>query len=471
MKSTDRFETSTPCAAEPSRRAENGPLRCAAGLLFTLLLTTTVASAQPCGGNRHDRGHKPPPPSPVPFAVISDPHLYDTHLGTRGAAFEAYLSQDPKLLRESEAILDAALDSIIQQHVRFVIIPGDLTKDGELVNHLLMAQHLAKLERHGIQAYVIPGNHDVNNPDAVSFHGDVTRPVATVNPHQFRAIYQRFGYNQAIARDCSSLSYVAEPTPGVWLLAIDSCKYDESKTNTHPVTSGRIRPETMTWIQDVMQQANARNKQVIAFMHHGVNQHFFGEADLFADWLLDDWATTSLQLAQTGLKVVFTGHYHSTDAAYLVDANHNPLSPLCDVETASLAAFPCAYRIATLDSEQLRLETQRVTAIQFNTGGVPFQQYAFNAVFAPTVEIATTRIMAMFGLPRAQAAAVAPLVAQAIIANYAGDETPSAETQALINGLISSPNEPDHTFGLILGGLWTDLPPADSNLVLPLGAN
>jgi 3',5'-cyclic AMP phosphodiesterase CpdA len=470
MKTRDSYEPSTTCVGRPLRRAGNGPLRCAAGLLFTLLLTATVASAQPRGGARHDRGHKPPPPPPVTFAVIADPHVHDERLGVSGAAFEAYLSQDPKLLRESEAILDAALDAIIQQHVRFVIIPGDLTKDGELANHVLMAQHLARLERHGIQAYVIPGNHDINNPDAVSFHGDTTRPVPAANPHHFRAIYQRFGYNQAIERDRHSLSYVAEPAPGVWLLAIDSCKYEESKTNDHPVVSGRIRPETMAWIQEVMEKADARDKQVIAFMHHGVNQHFFGEADLFADWLLDDWATTSLQLAQTGLKVVFTGHYHSTDAAYLVDANQTPLSPLCDVETASLAAFPCAYRIATLDAAaQLRIETRRVTAIHYDTGGVPFQQYAFNAIFAPTVEIATVRIMAMFGLPREQAAAVAPLVAQAIVANYAGDETPSAETQALIHGLISSPNEPDHTFGLILAGLWTDLPPGDSDCVVPLG--
>ncbi len=114
---------------------------------------------------------------PVRFSVISDPHLYDVRLGTTGSAFEAYLNQDPKLLKESEAILDSALASVAQAGVKFLIIPGDLTKDGEIVSHVLMAQHLAKLRQQGIQVFVVPGNHDINNPDAAAYLGDTTRPV------------------------------------------------------------------------------------------------------------------------------------------------------------------------------------------------------------------------------------------------------------------------------------------------------
>jgi hypothetical protein len=418
------------------------------------------------------RWHRQSPPAlPVRFAVISDPHLYSARLGTTGSALAEYINGDPKLLIESEAILRAAIDSILQENARFVIITGDLPKDGELANHVLMARYLKELERHGVEVFVVPGNHDINNPDAVAFDGDTTRPVPTVTPRLFRALYQRFGYGQAIRRDAASLSYVAEPSPGLWLLAIDSCKYEESETSDDPVVGGRIRPETMEWVQQVMQEAGARDKRVIAFMHHGVNQHFFGEAELFSDWLLDDWVSTSLQFAQTGLRVVFTGHYHSTDAAWLVDADRNPLSPLCDIETASLATYPCAYRIATLDSEaQLLVETRRVTEIDFYTSGVPFQQYAFNAIWAPTLEIATVRIMDLFGLPREQAAVYAPPVTQAVIANYEGDETPSAETLQWIQTLIGSPNPLQHQFGLILAGLWMDLPPSpDTELLVPLG--
>jgi hypothetical protein len=411
----------------------------------------------------------PPAPKPVRFAHITDPHVLDARLGCSGAAFQAYLAADPKMLRESEAIFDAAIENILKQDIRFVIISGDLTKDGELRDHILVAKYLAKLERHGIQVFVVPGNHDIYNGHAVRYVGDTNRPVAGTSPREFVAIYHRFGYGQAVDRDTNSLSYVAEPVPGFLLLAIDSCKYDESKLLGEPVTSGRIRPETMAWIQGVMQKAHADGKQVVAFMHHGLNQHFFGENELFTDYLVDDWASTSMQLAQTGLKVIFTGHYHSQDASYLVDENLVPQSDLCDVETAALAVYPCAYRIATLDSaNMLHIESELVTNINFDTGGMAFQDYALNAVWAPTVAIAQGRIETTFGLAPADAALVAPLVAQGVIANYAGDESPSAETQAIIGGLISQP-EPRHTLGVILLGLWTDLPPyADNELVLPI---
>lgn len=31
-----------------------------------------------------------------------------------------------------------------------------------------------------IQVYVVPGNHDINNPDAKTFDGDTTTPTATI---------------------------------------------------------------------------------------------------------------------------------------------------------------------------------------------------------------------------------------------------------------------------------------------------
>ena len=56
-----------------------------------------------------------PQPDDLKVAVISDDHLYDANvLGSTGAAFEAYLAADRKMLVESEVILDAALDKIAQ---------------------------------------------------------------------------------------------------------------------------------------------------------------------------------------------------------------------------------------------------------------------------------------------------------------------------------------------------------------------
>ena len=71
------------------------------------------------------------------FAVLSDTHLYDARLGTSGSAFFNYLIQNPNLAALSEPIFEATLADIKNRHVRFVIISGDLTKDGEVVDHPL----------------------------------------------------------------------------------------------------------------------------------------------------------------------------------------------------------------------------------------------------------------------------------------------------------------------------------------------
>ncbi len=405
---------------------------------------------------------------PVRFAVISDPHLYNARLGTTGSAYELYLLGDPKLIKESQPILEAALARVAEEHVQFLIITGDLTKDGELADHVLMAQHLRKLEQQGVQVFVVPGNHDINNPYAVKYVGDGTRRVPNTSPKTFRAIYHNFGYGKALAQDSSSLSYVAEPVPGLWLLAIDSCKYQENLQLGTAVVSGRISAQTMEWILATLDEARARGKEVIAFMHHGVNQHFYAEPVLFPEYLVDDWPSVSAQLAAAGLKVVFTGHYHSQDAAYPPDGSPQPQQTLCDVETGSLAQFPCAFRIVTLEaSGSLNIRTEPVTEIEADTGGLPFQQYAEVFLRTHMAPLVVQQLMVLLSFTEPEAVQHAPWVIDALVANYAGDEAPSPETLEKIREYGSSDDSRERNLGGLLAGIWSELLPADNNVVIP----
>ncbi len=399
---------------------------------------------------------------PVKFGVLSDAHLYNVRLGTTGSAFEHYMMLDPKLLPQSEPILDSAIDNLIAAKVQFVIISGDLTKDGELVDHVLMAQHLQKLREHGIQVLVVPGNHDINNPEAYTYLGDTVRRVPDTSPETFVAIYKRFGYGQAIARDTGSLSYVAEPAPGLRVLAIDSCKYQNNFEFGTNVVSGRISAETMAWIQAQIQEAKTAGKQMIAFMHHGVNMHFGAEPILFPEYLVDDWPVVSTELAAAGLKVIFTGHYHQQDAAWLLGPD-GPIQTLCDVETSSLVMYPCAFRIVTVDGDQLNIHSERVTQID---GYPDFQEFAEQTLRSLLPAQVFYVLETQFGLSEQDAAQVAPLVIDALVANYAGDEAPTPETLATIQYLMAQP-EPYATLGELLGAFWFDVPPADNDLSLP----
>ena len=52
-----------------------------------------------------------------------------------------------------------------------LILSGDLTQNGEKVNHEELAKKLRLLESQGVPVVVIPGNHDINHPSAASFEG------------------------------------------------------------------------------------------------------------------------------------------------------------------------------------------------------------------------------------------------------------------------------------------------------------
>jgi 3',5'-cyclic AMP phosphodiesterase CpdA len=173
----------------------------------------------------------------MPFmkiAVMSDIHFLDQTLlknnASEGAAFQTYLNYDQKLIEFSEPILKEAISEILAAKPDILLIPGDLTKDGEKVCHLAMAKFLKEISDQGIKVFVVPGNHDINNPEAVAYDGNNSSPTPSISANDFANIYSGFGYMNAISRDNNSLSYICEPFNKVWILGIDDCKYYLNET-------------------------------------------------------------------------------------------------------------------------------------------------------------------------------------------------------------------------------------------------
>src|ERR1035437_7013172 len=81
-------------------------------------------------------------PQTVKFMVISDIHYFDPSLFTlpANAYFKAYLAADRKLIIESSAILNNVLASVVAEKPDFLLITGDLTKDGEKIDHQKLAE-------------------------------------------------------------------------------------------------------------------------------------------------------------------------------------------------------------------------------------------------------------------------------------------------------------------------------------------
>lgn len=398
------------------------------------------------------------------FIVLSDPHVYDTSLGTEGSAWESYLLSDRKLLAESESILASAVSTILasESRIDFVLVSGDLTKDGEKQCHELFQSYMSQLLDNDIKVLVVPGNHDVNNPHAMAFDGDTTTEVDSVTPDEFEILYATMGYGDAVERDPNSLSYISEPVSGLLVFCLDSCKYEDNYTNGSPETSGAFSEETLAWILENLQAAQQQGKTIIGMMHHGILEHFEGQSQLSGlgdEYVVDDWETVSESLAVQGLNLMFTGHYHAQDA---VKSAFDDGSYLFDVETGSLVTYPCPMRFVTIGSDnQVEITGEKVEEVDYDTGDENFSDYAQAYLETGlTVQVPYYMIQG-FGIDEDTASELTPYLVRGMVAHYAGDETPTTDDLVAVQTYMASTDETVAMVGSVLGSLWTDLEPSD----------
>ncbi len=408
-------------------------------------------------------------PAPIAFAVISDPHLYDTRLGISGHAFEATVAQDVKMVAQSGVLLARALELVAAQKPKpsFLLIAGDLTHEGEASSHRLMASYLAGLRAQGIQPYVIPGNHDINNPAASAYDQQGAHPVQGISAEEFADIYAPFGYQQAIARDPHSLSYIAEPVPGYWLFALDSCRYSEG--NMLRIDAGRLRPESLKWLLGKLDEARELGKQPLGMMHHGVLEHSLGQAQNFPDFVLKDGDSVGQSLAESGLQLMFTGHTHNQNITRKA-WHENPA--LLDVQTGSLVTFPNPLRFVAIDPARatLAIHTQRILSLPGNTKTEHLNFSAASHAFTAALQsgIVAREMHQRSTLPPSRHADLTAQIVSAAMASYAGDERPTLGQFNAALKLRNSNHHDETAIGNLMISLWHDLPPNDNNVELRL---
>lgn len=423
------------------------------------------------------KAHEAPGPFPdypeTSFAVFSDPHIFLSELGIGQPAFEKIKFSDRKIFEHSMSLLDTVIGRILEARPHFVLVTGDLSKDGEEEVHLAFAAAMRRVVSAGIPVFVIPGNHDVNNPEAVKYEGDTTLRVPNVTPQRFAEIYRDFGYDKAIERDPGSLAYVAEPEPGLWLLAIDACRYDLSLKEKHEHTAGSFTTERLAWVKSMLERARNENKAVIAMMHHGVLEHFDGQKKQFSQYVVADNDPFSRMLAEYGVRVVFTGHFHAQNiAGAWWDSRDRKIQPpstrfLYDIETGSLVTYPCPYRLVHLGSDQfMQVRSGRIDSIpEMSTGFTEYaREYSRKGMF-PYIE----GVLMGYGISKKEADTIAEPITDAGIAHFAGDaHFQGSEMYPTRNlsfmGSIAIGMKKD-----VIEGMWKGEPPhADNNIDINL---
>jgi len=286
------------------------------------------------------------------IAVLTDTHVIAQELyESDSQAWQNKLASDRKLLDYSQRIFDYLVEKFKSGDDKpdLLLLTGDLTKDGELLSHQYVAARLNELTEAGVKVYVIPGNHDIDNSNAESYNGATATAVTSITSSGFAELYAGYGYSNT-TRDPNSLSYAAEPVEGLVLIGIDS--------HTGALPSG-----TLSWVCQQTQKAYNEGKQVIAMMHHPLFPHILGADMYVSSATVADYETVRNSLADAGVRVVLSGHFHTSDIAK--DWNADLTKEIFDVNTGSTISYPCDYRVMTLsaDMQTLDITTGSVTSL------------------------------------------------------------------------------------------------------------
>lgn len=300
--------------------------------------------------------------SEIKIAVLSDMHYYPVNFVSDCEDYKTYVGGDPKMLEESGSIADAALQMVREDNPDILLVSGDLTKDGEIQGHRDLAAKFQELEDDtDTEVFVINGNHDLYNyTDACTFENGKKESAETAEQDDFKTIYKNFGYNgeynaqyfenpkAAQGELAGQMSYTVD-LGKFRIVAIDSCCYSPDGgngmgTNEH-ITAGRIDEDLMPWVVDQIKDAEEAGDTVIGLMHHGVVPHFQGEEDLLYEYVVDDWQNVATQLADAGMRYVFTGHMHANDISQYTSVSGNTIT---DLETGSLSSWMSPQRHVTI---------------------------------------------------------------------------------------------------------------------------
>ena len=269
---------------------------------------------------------------PPRLILATDLHYQSALAGDGGEAFRLFVERsDGKVVQYLPELLEAFLDEVIEERPSALVLSGDITMNGERLNHEELAARLKRVQDAGIQVLVIPGNHDINNHDASVYYGARKEPAPYIDGPEFHDIYHEYGYDQALSRDDSSLSYVYALDDRNWLLMLDSCQYEPDNK-----VEGRLKDSTMAWADEQLARAKEEGVFVIPIAHHNL----LAQSRMYTTQCAMDNNKEVISLLQKyELPLFFSGHLHVQHFM-----RNNDIG-IYEVVTSSLSTPPCQYGV------------------------------------------------------------------------------------------------------------------------------
>ena len=318
--------------------------------------------------------------NPVKFYLLTDTHYFEESLGVEGKAFEEYMQKEQYFMKESSAIVKSVFYRIAEdKDTDIVIIPGDLSKNGELESHKSFIKELYNLKASGKKIFVITAGHDYG--DAFAFKNDKWIDVEGTDFNALTEMYKDFGHGDALAFDEPTHSYMAQITENVRMLAI--CCDSENQPK------GAMDERIMSWAKEQLDKAKQDGCSVFAICHYPIIPPV-PVFDLVGDTKVKEWRKVASFLADNGVELVLTGHMHIQSINEFYSENGNRLIDVC---TACLVGSPAKYRKITVDENStLNIETLDVGDFDGIPEGVEPQEY-FDRQFRNSIVTRVTRAL------------------------------------------------------------------------------
>lgn len=281
------------------------------------------------------------------FAIASDLHYSATEKvleKTNDDPIFWYANRRCAMENESGWIIDEFLNQCAESDdVDFVLIAGDLANKGRTrpEDHYAVAEKLRAFEeKSGKQVYVINGNHDAGENQETNFT-------------LFKRIYADFGYDQALTMREDDCSYTADLGSKYRLIALDSNHRTKS-------TEDGMTKEKLSWVKEQAELAKRDGRYPILMMHHNLLDHLPIQRVLSRNFIVKFHFTTAELFADWGIKTVFTGHEHCSDATVYTSALGNKIY---DFTTTSLTMYPLEYRVMKFSDDEIRYKARSVDKI------------------------------------------------------------------------------------------------------------
>lgn len=262
--------------------------------------------------------------------VVTDIHYISPAIHHFNDAFLYQMAnEDGRMTILSDEIMEALVCYVISRKPDVFVITGDLSWNGDLASHQEMRNYLLRIQKAGIEVYVIPGNHDIGKERAKYYAPFCSVLPECADKNDFANIYAPF----MIKDDAGSFSYVKE-TDGIRMLCIDVNGTDHQ---------GIVNEETFSWIEKRMSE---NNMPCIAFSH----QNFLVLHPMFAKRRITNGDDLLRLFRKYHIHIGFSGHSHLQRIAKNKD--------FTDICTACLSAYEHHIGVIQINDDVVHYHTE-----------------------------------------------------------------------------------------------------------------